>query len=30
MAHALTALGLVDEFWFWVGPSLWPTGLRIF
>jgi hypothetical protein len=19
-------LGLVDEFWFWVSPSLWPAG----
>jgi hypothetical protein len=26
LAHALTALGLVDEFWFWVSPSLWPAG----
>jgi hypothetical protein len=23
-------LGLVDEFWFWVSPSLWPAGPRIF
>jgi dihydrofolate reductase len=30
LAHALTALGLVDEFWFWVSPSLWPSGPRIF
>src|SRR5215211_9308416 len=30
LAHALTALGLVDEFWFWVSPSLWPAGPRIF
>jgi hypothetical protein len=30
MAHALTTLGLVDEFWFWVSPSLWATGPRIF
>jgi dihydrofolate reductase len=30
LAHALTRLGLVDEFWFWVSPSLWPTGPRIF
>ena len=28
--HALTALGLMDEFWFWVSPSLWPAGPRIF
>jgi hypothetical protein len=20
----------VDEFWFWVSPSLWPAGPRIF
>jgi dihydrofolate reductase len=30
LAHNLTTLGLVDEFWFWVSPSLWPTGPRIF
>jgi dihydrofolate reductase len=30
LAHTLTTLGLVDEFWFWVSPSLWPTGPRIF
>jgi dihydrofolate reductase len=30
LAHALTAAGLVDEFWFWVSPYLWPAGPRIF
>jgi dihydrofolate reductase len=30
LAHNLTGLGLVDEFWFWVSPSLWPAGPRIF
>jgi dihydrofolate reductase len=30
LAHALTNQGLVDEFWFWVNPSLWPSGPRIF
>jgi dihydrofolate reductase len=30
MAHALTNAGLVDEFWFWVSPYLWPAGPRIF
>ena len=30
LAHALTTQGLVDEFWFWVSPSLWPAGPRIF
>jgi dihydrofolate reductase len=30
LAHALTRLELVDEFWFWLSPSLWPTGPRIF
>jgi dihydrofolate reductase len=30
LAHALTNQGLVDEFWFWVHPSLWPSGPRIF
>jgi hypothetical protein len=26
LAHALTRLGLVDEFWVWVSPYLWPPG----
>jgi dihydrofolate reductase len=30
LAHDLTTLGLVDEFWFWVSPYLWATGPRIF
>jgi dihydrofolate reductase len=30
LAHALITMGLVDEFWFWVSPSLWPSGPRIF
>jgi hypothetical protein len=30
LAHTLTGLGLVDEFWFWVSPYLWPAGPRIF
>jgi dihydrofolate reductase len=30
LAHALITQGLVDEFWFWVSPSLWPAGPRIF
>jgi dihydrofolate reductase len=30
LTQALTTLGLVDEFWFWVSPSLWPAGPRIF
>ena len=30
LAHALTTQGLVDEFWFWLSPYLWPTGPRIF
>jgi dihydrofolate reductase len=29
-AHALTRQGLVDEFWFWINPSIWATGPRIF
>jgi dihydrofolate reductase len=29
-AHALTRRGFVDEFWFWVHPSLWATGPRVF
>jgi dihydrofolate reductase len=30
LTHALTALDLVDEYWFWVSPYLWPAGPRIF
>jgi dihydrofolate reductase len=30
LANALITAGLVDEFWFWVSPSLWPSGPRIF
>jgi dihydrofolate reductase len=30
LAHTLSTLGLVDEFWFWVSPYLWATGPRIF
>ena len=30
LTQALTTQGLVDEFWFWVSPSLWPAGPRIF
>jgi dihydrofolate reductase len=30
LGHELIRLGLVDEFWFWVSPSLWPDGPRIF
>lgn len=29
LAHTLTQQGLVDEFWFWVNPHVWPTGPRI-
>lgn len=30
LAHTLTRQGHVDEFWFWVNPSIWATGPRIF
>jgi dihydrofolate reductase len=30
LAHDLTRLGLVDEFWFWVNPTIWAAGPRIF
>jgi dihydrofolate reductase len=30
LAHDLTRHGLVDEFWFWVNPTIWATGPRIF
>jgi len=29
LAHSLAQEGLVDEFWFWVSPHLWPSGPRI-
>jgi dihydrofolate reductase len=29
LAHTLSQQGLVDEFWFWVNPHLWPGGPRI-
>ena len=29
LAHTLATAGLVDEFWFWVNPHVWPTGPRI-
>lgn len=30
LAEALITQGLIDEFWFWVSPSIWPAGPRIF
>jgi dihydrofolate reductase len=30
LTQALIAEGLIDEFWFWVNPSMWPAGPRIF
>jgi dihydrofolate reductase len=30
LAHTLTRAGLIDEFWFWVHPSLWAEGPRVF
>ncbi|MDG4791766.1 dihydrofolate reductase family protein [Micromonospora sp. WMMD1102] len=29
LAHTLARHGLVDEFWFWVSPNVWPDGPRI-
>jgi dihydrofolate reductase len=29
LADTLAQEGLVDEFWFWVNPHLWPAGPRI-
>lgn len=29
LAHTLATAGLVDEFWFWVSPHVWPAGPRI-
>ncbi|HJS26646.1 MAG TPA: dihydrofolate reductase family protein [Actinomycetota bacterium] len=30
LTQALISAGLIDEFWFWVSPALWPAGPRIF
>jgi dihydrofolate reductase len=30
LTQALIDEGLIDEFWFWVSPSIWPSGPRIF
>jgi dihydrofolate reductase len=30
LTQALISEGLIDEFWFWVNPSIWPAGPRIF
>ena len=30
LAHTLATAGLVDEYWFWVNPTLWPDGPRVF
>ena len=30
LTEALIGEGLIDEFWFWVSPSIWPAGPRIF
>jgi dihydrofolate reductase len=30
LAQSLITQGLIDEFWFWVSPSIWPAGPRIF
>jgi dihydrofolate reductase len=30
LTQALISEGLIDEFWFWVSPSIWPAGPRIF
>jgi dihydrofolate reductase len=29
LAHDLTRRGFIDEFWFWVHPSIWATGPRV-
>jgi dihydrofolate reductase len=30
LTNALIGAGLIDEFWFWMSPALWPAGPRIF
>jgi dihydrofolate reductase len=30
LADELIRQGLIDEFWFWVSPWIWPAGPRIF
>ena len=27
--HTLAKHGLIDEYWFWINPHVWPTGPRI-
>ncbi|WP_280391577.1 hypothetical protein [Nocardia wallacei] len=29
LAHTLAQHNLVDEFWFWVNPHIWPTGPQL-
>ncbi len=29
LAHTLAQNELVDEFWFWINPHVWPTGPQI-
>jgi dihydrofolate reductase len=29
LAHSLIAASLIDEYWFWVSPVIWPAGPRI-
>lgn len=29
LTHALAQQDLVDEFWFWINPHVWPVGPRI-
>jgi dihydrofolate reductase len=29
LAHTLAQGGLIDEYWFWLNPHLWPAGPRI-
>lgn len=30
LAHFLASDGLIDEYWIWVHPELWPAGPRVF
>jgi hypothetical protein len=30
LAHWLRTMGLLDELWFWLNRSIWPSGPRIF
>jgi dihydrofolate reductase len=30
LAHDLARRGFIDEYWFWIHPSIWASGPRVF